>query len=337
MAHAVQTPKRTKRPNLSRDVRRPDRPSKRRRAQQAHVAEFQRARLLRAMARVASERGYHNTTVAAVLAEARVSRKTFYELFESCEDCFLASCEDTLVEIAAMIAPAYFTDGAWHERVRAALALALDFLDGDHGVAALTVGYLIGVAPERHAGRENALRLLREAIHAGRLSAPKGLAPPSLTAEMLVGGGLAVIHERLLLGGASLADLVNPMMSMIVLPYLGADAAAREMVCKPPQLRGPVPRLVSNPLKPFGTRLTYRTVRVIAAVAQTPGTSNVEVGLKAGIRDQGQLSKLLARLARVGVIQNIGDAHIRSAPNMWCLTPAGREAYAEILRQSEPR
>jgi AcrR family transcriptional regulator len=336
MAHVTKRSKRTTRPNVGRDVRRPSRTSTRR-AQQAHVAEFQRARLLRAMACVACERGYHNTTVAAVLAEARVSRKTFYEFFESREDCFLATCEASLAEIAALVAPAYFADGAWHERLRAAFACALDFLDRDHGVAALTVGYLLGVAPERHAGREQALRVLQDAIHAGRLDAPKGLAPSPLTAELLLGGVLAVIHERLSQGDASLADLVNPTMATIVLPYLGADAAAREIACKPPELGGSTPRTSSNPLKPFGTRLTYRTARVIEAVAQTPGVSNVQVGLRAGITDQGQLSKLLARLARLGVIKNTANVRVSSAPNSWRLTPAGNEAYVEILRQSESR
>jgi len=49
----------------------------------------QRARLLEAMAQVVAEKGYPATTVADVVRAARVSRSTFYDLFESKEQCFV--------------------------------------------------------------------------------------------------------------------------------------------------------------------------------------------------------------------------------------------------------
>ena len=42
------------------------------------------------MAQVMAEKGYVATTVADVLRAAKVSRETFYEQFESKEDCFAA-------------------------------------------------------------------------------------------------------------------------------------------------------------------------------------------------------------------------------------------------------
>src|SRR5450759_663649 len=70
------------------------------RGQRARVAELQRSRLLKAAVQVASERGYDGMSVTAVVAGARVSRKTFYEFFDGREDCCLAVCEDCLTEIA---------------------------------------------------------------------------------------------------------------------------------------------------------------------------------------------------------------------------------------------
>jgi len=43
------------------------------------------------MIEVVSERGYPETRVVDVIGVAGVSRKTFYELFDSKEDCFLAA------------------------------------------------------------------------------------------------------------------------------------------------------------------------------------------------------------------------------------------------------
>ena len=51
-----------------------------------------------------------------------------------------------------------------------------------------------------------------------------------MTAEGLVGAVFAVIHARILEPErGSLIELLGPLMSMIVLPYLGVRAAAGEL------------------------------------------------------------------------------------------------------------
>jgi AcrR family transcriptional regulator len=52
------------------------------------VADGQRARLLEAMAQVVATKGYDATTVADVVRAARVSRSTFYALYDSKDRCF---------------------------------------------------------------------------------------------------------------------------------------------------------------------------------------------------------------------------------------------------------
>jgi AcrR family transcriptional regulator len=49
-----------------------------------------RSRLLEAMAHVASSQGFAAASIAAVVAEAGVSKRTFYEHFTGKDDCFLA-------------------------------------------------------------------------------------------------------------------------------------------------------------------------------------------------------------------------------------------------------
>lgn len=72
-------------------------------------------------------------------------------------------------------------------------------------------------------------------------------------------------------------------------------------------------------------RLTYRTMRVIAAIRDHPGASNREVGRAAGIDNEGQTSKLLARLERIGLIANSGEGRGKRIPNAWTLTAKGIE------------
>jgi DNA-binding PadR family transcriptional regulator len=73
-------------------------------------------------------------------------------------------------------------------------------------------------------------------------------------------------------------------------------------------------------------RLTARTRLVLGAVSEL-GTrdmapSNREISQAAGITDQGQISKLLARLEDHGLLQNTARPR-HGIPNAWRLTPHG--------------
>jgi chromosome segregation and condensation protein ScpB len=81
-------------------------------------------------------------------------------------------------------------------------------------------------------------------------------------------------------------------------------------------------------------RLTYRTVRVLLAIASQPDSSNRQVATAAGIADQGQISKLLARLYTLGLIQNAGRDPAKGEPNAWSLTPRGHDVTHAIQIQT---
>ena len=57
------------------------------------VRSSQRDRLLRAMLGLVGEHGYADTTVPMVVSAARVSRSSFYALFDDKTDCFIAACD----------------------------------------------------------------------------------------------------------------------------------------------------------------------------------------------------------------------------------------------------
>jgi DNA-binding MarR family transcriptional regulator len=124
-------------------------------------------------------------------------------------------------------------------------------------------------------------------------------------------------------------------MGMIVLPYLGAAAARREVETPAPKrssAKRPVTR--TDPLQDLPMRLTYRTMRVLMSIAEMAGRgaypSNRAVGEHAGIGDQGQASKLLARLHKLGLIENQGGDPTRGEPNAWTLTATGKQVHDSI-------
>jgi AcrR family transcriptional regulator len=141
-------------------------------------------------------------------------------------------------------------------------------------------------------------------------------------------------------GAGELIELHGELMSMIVLPYLGSETSAKEIGRRPP----PAPRSLAAVATPIavpaseqaGARLTYRTVRVLRAIAELPAASNREIAERAGVVDQGQISKILTRLEYQGLVVNRGgNGPARGAPNSWWLTERG-EALERDLRERPP-
>jgi AcrR family transcriptional regulator len=275
-------------------------------------------------------------SVAHVVARSGVSRRTFYELFKDRDACFLAAFDEAIERAATYVRPAFAAGASWRERIRGGLGALLQFLEDEPGLGTLCIVDALGGGPVALAHRAQVIELLIDAVDRGREEAKGGASPTRLTAEGVVGAVLAVLHARLVGGEArngraspSMAALTSPLMGMIVLPYCGAAAAAREAARPVPRRRRPAAPL-GDPLRNLDMRLTYRTVRVLLAIATHPGASNREVSDAAGVQDQGQISKLLARLRHLGLIQNRDAGSLRGEPNSWRLTVRGGEVEHAI-------
>jgi AcrR family transcriptional regulator len=312
------------------------------------VEERQRTRILEALAEELSERDGATgaVTVTHVIARAGVSRRAFYELFVDREACLLAAFELGVERAAARMVPAFMAESRWRDGIRVALAAFLGFLQDEPDLGRLCVVHTLGAGSEVLRRRTEVLKELWEAIDRGRLESPAGRAPPSIVvAEGVVGAVLSVIHTRLLAQDEQpLIQLFGPLMSIIVLPYQGSSVARRELARPAPKLRRRPPggsTESGSAIEDPGVRLTYRTMRVLTEIAEFPGASNREVAERAGIVDQGQISKLLARLLAEELIANMGEGSTRGAPNAWRLTERGERVLLatgeEEYRSSSPR
>jgi AcrR family transcriptional regulator len=293
------------------------------------VGAIQRNRMIAAAVQAVEELGYAEITVSHVISRARVSRKTFYDVFTDREDCILATLDQLVAETRPAVEEAYASQSSWRAGVRAALALLLELMDQSPGLAKLFVVESMAGGRPMLRRRAEMVEELARAIDLGRACAARE-GPPAITAQALVGGILAVLHTRLVRDDPeSFGVLVGPLMSMIVLPYLGARAAAKELRAagshengQPRRARGMPAR---DPLHGLNMRLTYRTMRVLKAIAEHPGASNREVAEGSDILDQGQISKLLSRLARLELIENSGAGQPYGAANEWHLTALGEQ------------
>jgi AcrR family transcriptional regulator len=308
---------------------------------------MQRRRLLLAFAEVVAEHGLEGAGVGRVCKRAGVSRRTFYDLFDDREACFLAVLEDAIERLSQRVRPACASQSRWRERMRMAFAAMLGFFEEEPALARTCIVETLKAGPLVIERRRQILDVLISAVDQGRGEAKKRTGPPPLTADSTVGGALSVIHARVLdcspaVGGLQtgeegfpgLLDLLNPLMSMIVHPYLGSAAAHAELNRPVPQTMpksdGHFPTPVQDPFRDLPIRITFRTARVLATIAAQPGASNREIGDAAGIPDQGQISKLLRRLAAYGLIENHGHGHAKGEPNAWQLTNHGHTIHHTI-------
>ena len=194
------------------------------------MTESQRNRILQAMIEVVSERGYPETRVVDVIGVAGVSRKTFYELFASKEDCFLAAYDVLLGNLLGDTARGFESKpGApWAERVAAGLGERCSSTSPS--------------TPTRPASRSSRCsppgRRRSPAATRRCASSPASSTPgraetsvelPGITSLSLAGGINELLYSEILHGAASrLPSRLPDLMFWITLPFLGPEGAAAE-------------------------------------------------------------------------------------------------------------
>jgi AcrR family transcriptional regulator len=209
------------------------------------VVEIQRSRLLAAAVRAVEELGYGGATVAHITRRARISRRTFYELFSSREECLLALIDDTTAKLGGELDTDELNELPWRERIRTGLWRILCFFDRQPALARVCFVEVSRGGPAVIARREEIIAKLAAAIDEGRQESMRAAQCPPLTAEGLVGAALTILHSRLLHEDHEpLRDLQGTLAATILLPYLGPAAARREQTrpVPDPQRRGPACR-----------------------------------------------------------------------------------------------
>jgi hypothetical protein len=285
-----------------------------------------------------------------VVRRAGTAESAFGEVFASVEECYRAAFDQGLERVSSTVADATAREEAWLERVRSGLVALLGFFDDEPSWGRLLVldtpldtaltfaceqrlhGLLVGLL-EREADRDE----YRAAGRAG--GSPAVLA--ALTGELVVGGVLSVIRASMVEErSGKLVELAPALMAFIVAPRLGRAAAQAELEGRPAGA-GAAPEADSGAVRAqarsraaeLPVRATHRTTLVLRAIARAPYSTNREIAQAAELADEGQASKLLARLERQGVIENVGLGPARGEPNAWVLTASGRRTV-ELINQS---
>jgi AcrR family transcriptional regulator len=194
------------------------------------VARSQRDRLLEATMRVVASKGYRATTVADLTREAGISRTTFYELFADKEACFLAAYDNSVDGLVRRISKAYEAEERWPDRARAGLTTLLEALAEDPELARLALVDVAAAGPAAQRRFRAAMQRLTPFFDEGRDFAPGGRGLPANASRMAAGAVVGLISDELVAGRADeLPSLLSDLLFATLVPYLGPDAAAREV------------------------------------------------------------------------------------------------------------
>ena len=181
------------------------------------------------MIEVVSERGYPETRVVDVIGVAGVSRKTFYELFESKEDCFLAAYDVLLENLLGDATNAFEAKpGApWAERIGASLEALLQHLAAHPDEARFAIVEVLAAGPKALSRRDAALRQFTGFLESGRSETSVEL--PGITSLAVAGGINELLYSEILHGAvARLPSRLPDLMFWVALPFLGAEGATAE-------------------------------------------------------------------------------------------------------------
>jgi len=188
------------------------------------VAQNQRDRLIAGIIATVAEVGYNDATISNICAAAGISRRTFYTYFRSKEECFFAAYDAIAEHVLATVREASAREGSWPQKVRAAIAGALEVFAANPDLARFTL-----IEPPR-AGEKISARLRAAGdVAVAELTRGKPKRARTISSDVeraLLAGMAAVVSQRVEAGrGGDLLSLQPELVELFLTPYIGRDKA----------------------------------------------------------------------------------------------------------------
>jgi TetR/AcrR family transcriptional regulator len=188
------------------------------------VVASQRERIFAAMIDAVAEKGYVHTTVADVLARAKVSRLTFYQLFSDKEDCFVSAFEARAALLAQLLRAVLDEGpprgGEWSvfARVDRILETYLDALQAEPASARSLLIEVYAAGPRALEQRNRSVQAFVDVVNEA-LDGQAGVFDTEdeqrFTAQLLVGGVSSLVTTMVGEGQIDdLARLRGPLMTL---------------------------------------------------------------------------------------------------------------------------
>lgn len=193
----------------------------------AFVVSNQRERIIDALAVVCATKGYSAATVEDVIAQAGVSRRTFYDLFSSKQECFLIAYELIMDRVIRAVEHAYTSgDSEWAQRMTRLLETLLGQLAAEPELARLVMVDVLAAGQAALERRDAALRRFEVFFNAGAVGLPIPDQERRVLARAVIGGLAEALYNRIATGETDkLPDAGPNLLYCMLVPYLGHNRA----------------------------------------------------------------------------------------------------------------
>lgn len=186
----------------------------------AETANPYRARLLEGMAHSVAAKAYADTTVADIVREAGVSKRSFYECFSSKDEClialYVAASHGALKVLKESINPRR----DWKTQVEHALGAYLACLASNPALLRTLFVEILGLGAQglqvRRRMNQELADFVVQVVHAGHVHTPQDAAHHSTMAMAVVGGINELVLQSIESGRtADLAELTQACSALV--------------------------------------------------------------------------------------------------------------------------
>jgi AcrR family transcriptional regulator len=184
---------------------------------------------------VIAERGFTAATIEEIVERAGIDRAEFDRLFSDKEDAALQVFDSYVREYERRALAAYRSEDRWPDNLRAAAYVAARWILEFPEAAQFGMINVLEAGEPLRIRRENVFRWSAALIEEGRKVAPDPDQVPAGAALMATGAVAEILHryvQRTI--DADPIAMVPQLMYGAVRPYLGEEAARRELEIPPP-------------------------------------------------------------------------------------------------------
>lgn len=173
-------------------------------------------RLLGGMAAAVAAKGYAETTVADIVREAAVSRRTFYEHFSTKAECLIALYKAGSARALTVLSEAVDPEQPWRTQVEPSIAAYLGYRSQAPALLGMLFVEILGMGPAGLAARHEVNLQIAHWIQTSTLE--EGQPPLSIDLAMTVIGGINELVLQAIQQGRSddLRPLVAPVTEMVL-------------------------------------------------------------------------------------------------------------------------
>jgi AcrR family transcriptional regulator len=183
----------------------------------AEVKRHQKGRLQAAMVEATARHGFPGTTVAELVTLAGVSKTTFYQHFDSKEDCFLATFDTIIAEVTGRVSETFREPGDFRRRLTRALGTFIEIAAAEPAAASLVAIDSLTLGEAGVAHREQGSEAFELMIRQSFDHSSGQVEVSDVTVRAIVAGIRGVVYRCLRAGrAAQLPSLLDELIEWVL-------------------------------------------------------------------------------------------------------------------------